>query len=181
MKYINSCFTILFLIIWISIHIDAQIIENYRDPFSYITTEVTVLNYGSIGKVLEVKEEQYQGSRTRHHNIIVRTKDLDVLKKSLETAIEWIELNKAHKKKFTKEVCCRFYAIQKYHYEINNMWDTTLAFDVSVIFKGHENGNFTLHINALGFTTSKKEFVEKFLKILNGKSANKDIDEIFKD
>ena len=105
------------------------------------------------------------------------------LKNGIKTAINWIDLNKTHQKTFEKEIC-RFKVMKKYKFDSWG-YDSSHAEDMTLMFFGKSNGSFELLLkiyssygNFLEF--NDRELVTKFKEILDGRSANVEIDEIFK-
>lgn len=106
-----------------------------------------------------------------------------ILKDGLTTALKWIALNEDHQKTFEKEIC-RFKAMEKELYKFHGYVDQ-FSVEMTLLFKGYPGGVFELEIKTYdGFSVfilfEEKEQVEKFKGMLNGKSANKEIDDIFK-
>lgn len=107
----------------------------------------------------------------------------NVLKTGLQTALKWADLNMTHKKNFEKEIC-RFKAMDYEAYKHFGYVDE-FSKEMKILFKGYTNGTFELKIaeyNSLfGFLNFyDKASIRKFIDLLNGKSANKEIDDIFK-
>lgn len=106
-----------------------------------------------------------------------------ILREGIGTAIKWIDLNVIHQKDFEKEIC-RFKAMDKEEYKFHGYVDQ-LAVEIILNFKGYSDGTFEIEIKQydsysvfIGF--SDKDMVINFRDLLDGKSANKEIDDIFK-
>lgn len=106
------------------------------------------------------------------------------LKQGIRTAIKWIDLNKTHKKTFKKEVC-RFKAMDKELYKFHGYVDE-FSKEITLLFKGKPDGSFEVTIkpynSSYGYFIefTNKEMIEKFKDFLDGKSANEEIADIFK-
>jgi hypothetical protein len=110
------------------------------------------------------------------------------LNEGLNTALKWIDLNRIHNKEFEKEVC-RFMVMEKGNYRTYG-YVPGMGSESQLLFTGHSDGSFNLILETNDLHTSlnyspflyfkTKENVVKFKDILNGKSANKEIDDIFK-
>jgi hypothetical protein len=95
----------------------------------------------------------------------------------------WIDLNKTHKKSFEKEIC-RFKAMDKEQYKFHGYVEQFTE-EMTLLFKGKSDGSFELIIKPYNsYSTfikfTDKDMVEKFKALLDGKSANKEIDDVFK-
>lgn len=105
------------------------------------------------------------------------------LKEGIRTAIKWIDLNTTHQKDFEKEIC-RFKAMEKELYKFHGYVDE-FAVEMTLNFKGYLDGTFVLEIKQYDsysafITFSDKDMIISFRDLLDGKSANKEIDDIFK-
>lgn len=106
-----------------------------------------------------------------------------ILIQSIKKAIEWYDLNQLHKKSFTKEIN-RFKVMDKETYQFHGYVEQFTK-NAKVTFAGYSNGDCVCNIeidnNSIPFLTlSSKKAMQDFLNILQGKSANPDIDNIFK-
>lgn len=106
-----------------------------------------------------------------------------ILQNSLRKAINWAEINRTQRKDFEKEIA-RIRVTDKTTYEFYRRYIPEFSKECIILFRGFEDGTFVLSVNitadvkSLSFNT--KEAIEKFIEILNGKSVNKEIDDIFK-
>jgi hypothetical protein len=104
------------------------------------------------------------------------------LKEGIKTAIKWIDLNSTHQKDFEKEIC-RFKAMEKETYKFHGYVDQ-FAVEMTLNFKGNADGTFAVEIKQYdSYSTfiefSDKDMIISFRDLLDGKSANKEIDDIF--
>lgn len=107
----------------------------------------------------------------------------NVLKTGLQTALKWADLNLTHKKYFEKEIS-RFKAMDYELFKHMGYIDQA-ALEMKILFKGYHNGSFEVVIGKYNSRDrflyfSDKASIRKFIDLLNGKSANKEIDNIFK-
>ncbi|GGG12774.1 hypothetical protein [Pontibacter amylolyticus] len=108
---------------------------------------------------------------------------LSTLKQGIKKAIEWSTLNETHQKGFEKEIC-RFKVMKKELYKFHGYVDGFTS-EMTLLFKGYEDGSFDLVIRPYNSSFDKfiefndKGMVKKFNNLLHGKSANKEIDDIF--
>jgi len=104
------------------------------------------------------------------------------LQAGLKKAVSWAKLNEEHKKEFEKEII-RIRVTDKDTYEFYKKYISEFSKEAILAFQGHEDGSFTLTLtvtdDVVEITLSSKEGVEDFIKLLQGKSVNKGIDEIF--
>ena len=138
----------------------------------------------------EGNKKSYSNELTLDHAYRLGPTSTKTLKEGLRTAIKWIDLNVTHQKDFEKEVC-RFRAMEKETYKFHGYVDQ-FAVEMTLYFKGNSDGTFVLEIkqndSPLTFNTfsdkfitfSDKKMIISFLDLLDGKSANKEIDDIFK-
>lgn len=106
---------------------------------------------------------------------------VNILKQGLKKILTWADLNRTHKKEFEKEVC-RFRVMEKEEYRFHG-YIPQITREVIVNFYGKDDGAFSC---IFSFKEDRYElhFVNKvqvndFLKLLNGQSVNKNIDNIF--
>lgn len=105
------------------------------------------------------------------------------LKEGIRTAINWINLNTQHKKAFEKEIC-RFKAMDKELYKSVGYIDE-FAVEMTLTFRGYSDGTFLLVIKEYDSLSTFIMFIDidmvnVFRDLLDGKSPNKEIDDIFK-
>lgn len=100
-------------------------------------------------------------------------------------AIEWATLNKTHRKGFSKEVC-RFRVMDKQQYDFHG-YVAEFTKEMIMEFQGYDSGSFLLELstrefsaNASFFSFNSVEELKSFRDLLDGKSVNKEIDDIFK-
>jgi hypothetical protein len=107
---------------------------------------------------------------------------IKILKDAINTSIKWSKLNKEHQKEFEKEIV-RFKVMNKERYKFHGYVDSFTQ-EFTIIFKGYDSGLFEIIIKEYdGFN----DFIRidnttqllNFQNLLNGKSVNKEIDEIF--
>ncbi|WP_439880740.1 hypothetical protein ACSX1A_16485 [Pontibacter sp. MBLB2868] len=108
---------------------------------------------------------------------------LVTLKQGIKKALEWVKLNELHQKAFEKEIC-RFKVMDKEQYKFHGYVDQITS-EIVLLFKGFEDGSFELMIKPYNSSYdtfiefSDKEMLQNFDNLLNGRSANKEIDDIF--
>jgi len=104
------------------------------------------------------------------------------LKEGIRISLKWIELNATYLKDFEKEIC-RFKAMKKTDFEFHG-YNDHLADEMILNFKGNSDGTFLLEIktfySSAFISLSDKNMVISFRDLLDGKSTNKEIDDIFK-
>lgn len=110
---------------------------------------------------------------------------LKTLKNCVETAIKWAELNEIHRKTFNKEIC-RVVVMNKDVFDFHG-YVREFTEELTVVFYGYSNTTFKIEmksnsrlINSSFITISSKKELTDFKDMLNGKSVNKEIDDIFK-
>lgn len=108
-----------------------------------------------------------------------------ILKEGISTAQKWINLNLEHNKTFSKEIC-RIIATKKDSYDFHG-FVKEFSDEIIVTFYGFSDGNFKLKIEVFDGHMSDDfiiienlNMLKKFQQLLNGKSANNEIDDIFK-
>lgn len=158
--------------------------KDTKHSYSFIET-YEQNNYGS--KELKLKFQYYYNSN-----------NTEVIKKGIKTALEWVSLNYQHKKEFTKEIC-RFRGIINHTYNfikilfqnndirsVNTHYDMG-GVDFKLVFIGKSDGTSKIQIEVKQMFDFEKmlvleseERIEKFRDMLDGKSINSDIDDIFK-
>lgn len=109
---------------------------------------------------------------------------IKILKSGINTAIKWVNLNEVHQKDFTKEIC-RFTATDKKTFDFYQKHIDQFADEIVMTFYGYSDGTFKIVIgennNFSPFITINNMYMlDGFNDLLNGKSANKEIDDIFK-
>lgn len=102
---------------------------------------------------------------------------------SIKTAIEWSDLNKSHLKSFTKEIN-RFKVVSKENYKTFGYIDPVIE-EAKVVFIGWINASnyFKVEVkvdNSEFLTFRTREDLVNFLNILQGRSGNSEVDNIFK-
>lgn len=104
------------------------------------------------------------------------------LQAGLKKAANWAKLNEEHKKEFEKEVI-RIRVTDKETYEFYKRYISEFSKEAKLIFQGYEDGTFTLNLtvtdDVVSITISTTEGINNFIKLLQGKSVNKGIDDIF--
>ncbi|MDI6050589.1 hypothetical protein QLS31_12175 [Flavobacterium sp. XS2P24] len=106
-----------------------------------------------------------------------------LLKDAISTSIKWSKLNEEHEKKFEKEIV-RFKVMDKESYKFHGYVDKFTE-EFTLIFRGYEDGIFEVIIKKYdGFGDFIKidtmNQLVNFQDLLNGKSANNEIDDVFK-
>lgn len=109
--------------------------------------------------------------------------NLKTLKDGVKTSLKWIELNNSHNKTFQKEVC-RFKTMEKELFKFHGYVDE-FATEMTMIFYGESDGSFKIEIKpynsySVFITFTDLEMLRGFKDLLDGKSANNEIDDIFK-
>ncbi len=145
--------------------------------------KIVVVTKGS-SIFIETYKESYGGKWTIDDVYRLGPSAKRTLLNGLDKTIEWAELNVGHKKEFQKEVCCRFKVMNKDTYEFHGYVEEFTT-EFNMIFRGHSDGTFELVIGSVG---SRLSFLELYSKkeikdlkdMLNGKSVNEEIDDIFK-
>lgn len=134
-------------------------------------------------KGLESRSTKLEKNFSQTHNYRLGPSASNALKKGVITAIEWINLNEQHKKDFEKEIC-RFHIMNRTDFE-NHGYSNHLASEMQLLFIGKSDGSFEFVLKDpistgrfIEFT--EKELVNKFRNLLDGKSTNDEIDDIFK-
>ena len=104
------------------------------------------------------------------------------LQAGLKKAASWATLNEDHKKEFEKEIV-RIRVTDKDTYEFYRKYIPEFSTEAILSFQGHEDGTFTLTLSVTKdvaqITLTTKDGVNNFIKLLQGKSVNNDVDEIF--
>lgn len=110
------------------------------------------------------------------------------LQAALKKAIEWAKLNEKHKKQFKKEII-RLKFVEKGEYEsLSNSevftYNHMRKDEAKLIFSGYESGEFLVELNVSGtfrmsFFFENIKMLEDTISLLQGKSVNKEIDDIF--
>jgi len=149
---------------------------------SYAQERITVLTNAS-ETFIETYKKLYSNEFTLDHAYRLGPTSTKTLKEGIRIAIKWIDLNATHQKDFEKEVC-RFKAMDKEPYKFHGYVDQ-LAVEMTLYFKGNSDGTFVLEIKQYDsyskfISFSDKEMIISFRDLLDGKSANKEIDDIFK-
>jgi hypothetical protein len=106
-----------------------------------------------------------------------------ILKDGVKTSLKWIELNNSHYKTFQKEIC-RFKTMEKELFKFHGYVDE-FAKEMTMIFYGESDGSFKIEIKqynsySVFITFTDLEMLRGFKDLLDGKSANNEIDDIFK-
>ena len=104
------------------------------------------------------------------------------LQNGLRKAVSWAKLNEEHKKEFEKEII-RIRVTDKDTYEFYRRYIPEFSKEAILAFQGHDDGSFTLTLtitdDVVDITLATADGVNDFIKLLQGKSVNKGIDEIF--
>lgn len=149
---------------------------------SYAQERITVL-INTTETYIETYEKRYSDKFVLDKAYRLGPTSAKTLKEGIRTAIKWIDLNITHQKDFEKEIC-RFKAMEKGLYKFHGYVDQ-FAEEMTLNFKGYSDGTFVLEIKQYNsystfITFSDKDMVISFRDLLDGKSANKEIDDIFK-
>ncbi|SHM79421.1 hypothetical protein [Flavobacterium xanthum] len=109
--------------------------------------------------------------------------NLKTLKEGVKTSLKWIDLNDTHNKTFQKEVC-RFKTTEKESFKFHGYVDQ-FATEMVMIFNGEVDGTFKIEIKPYNsflvfITFTDVEMLKGFKDLLDGKSANNEVDDIFK-
>ncbi|RTL59560.1 MAG: hypothetical protein EKK37_07270 [Sphingobacteriales bacterium] len=104
------------------------------------------------------------------------------LQAGLKKAKSWAKLNKEHKMAFEKEII-RIRLTDKKIYEFYKKYISGFSKEAKLIFQGHQDGSFTLTLtitdDVVDITLNTEDGVDDFIKMLQGKSVNKEVDETF--
>lgn len=105
------------------------------------------------------------------------------LKSGIKKALEWADLNKEHQKEFDKEVC-RFKVMDKETYKFHGYVDEFTK-EMVLTFHGNSSGGCSASLKIYDsygtfLSLDSKEDMNDILDMLNGKSVNDEIDDIFK-
>lgn len=108
---------------------------------------------------------------------------LKTLKDGVKTSLKWIEINNSYYKTFQKEVC-RFKTMEKESFKFHGYVDE-FAEEMTMIFYGESDGSFKIEIKpynsySIFITFTNLDMLRGFKDLLDGKSANNEIDDIFK-
>ena len=100
-----------------------------------------------------------------------------------QKAIEWANLNEQHNKEFEKEIT-RLRVMNKDTYIFYKEFISEFSEEGLLNFYGYENGRFMVELEFRSSSTNIKfndlDDLKSFKRILEGKSANTEIDNIFK-
>jgi hypothetical protein len=149
---------------------------------SYAQERITVAT-NAAETFIETYEKSYTNQFTLDKAYRLGPTATKTLKEGIRTAIKWIDLNATHQKDFEKEIC-RFKAMEKELYKFHG-YVAQFAVEMTLNFKGNSNGTFILEIkqydsNSRFISFSDMDMIISFRDLLDGKSANKEIDDIFK-
>ncbi len=104
------------------------------------------------------------------------------LQAGLKKAASWAKLNEQHNKDFEKEII-RIRVTDKETFEFYRKYISEFSKEAKLVFQGHEDGSFTLTLtitdDVVNITITTTDGINDFIKMLQGKSVNKGIDEIF--
>jgi hypothetical protein len=114
--------------------------------------------------------------------IWVGPQTLITLQSGVKKAITWANKNIEVQMEFTKEIG-RFRTMDKQTYSFYKKYISEFSNEGKLIFNGYSDGTFQLDFEVDGspfrIKISSVEALESFLSLLQGKSANKDVDDIF--
>lgn len=146
---------------------------------------------------IETYEKKYEvkltrnGSEVNYNNYNFKLIDayrlgpssLKKLKEGINTALNWTDLNVNHKKSFEKEIC-RIKVMEKEDYKFHGYIEQ-LQKEMVLVFKGFSDGTFLIELkfydsNYNFIKIQTKDMLINFKNLLNGKSSNSDVDDIFK-
>lgn len=107
-----------------------------------------------------------------------------VLKDGIKTAVKWAELNQQYNREFNKEIS-RFSVMEKEIYKFYKKYINEFSDELIMTFKGLESGEFEFEIknnnDFIDFIRiNDLEMLINFQNLINGKSVNNEIDELFK-
>lgn len=110
------------------------------------------------------------------------TTSLTTLREGVNTSLKWIELNITHNKTFQKEIC-RFKTMEKESFKFHGYVDE-FATEMAMIFYGNSDGSFKIVIKQYNSYSEFIIFTDLykligFKNLLDGNSANNEIDDIF--
>jgi hypothetical protein len=132
-----------------------NILESYRPP----TNSKSVTSLGEV----------WVGPQT-----------LLTLQSGVKKAIEWATKNQEYLKEFSKEVV-RFRTMDKESYSFYKKYISEFSSEGKLMFNGFADGTFDLEfaVSEFNITLSSVESLQSLLSILQGKSSNEEIDDIF--
>lgn len=148
-------------------------------------TVVKLKNGSTIIECKKVLEESgtFGSNETDIGNYWITGETNVLLQNGLKKAINWAKLNEEHKKEFEKEII-RIRITDKDVYEFYKKYISEFSKEAKLVFQGHEDGSFTLYLtitqDTVDITLVTADDIDNFIKMLQGKSVNKEIDEIFK-
>jgi len=147
--------------------------------------KVVQLTNGGIFVESSRKVESFMGSTITENNksFYVGSNDKKSLISGVQKAIEWAELNKTHNKEFEKEIT-RIRVMEKESYLFYKKFISEFLAECILNFYGIKNGDFKVSLGCPNISTSIKlesiNDLKNLKNILNGKSGNSEIDNIFK-
>ncbi len=101
----------------------------------------------------------------------------------IQKAIEWAELNETYNKEFEKEIT-RIRVMEKESFMFYKEFISQFSEECQLNFYGYDNGNFKVVLefpkSDTRITLTNIEDLRNLKNILNGKSGNSEIDDIFK-
>lgn len=151
---------------------------------SQLITVVKLKNGSAIVECKKVSEGGgiFGSSETDAGKYWITTQTNASLQAGLTKAISWAKLNEEYKKEFEKEII-RIRVTDKDTYEFYKRYISEFSKEAKLVFQGHEDGSFTLTLtitdDVVDITLATTGGVNDFIKLLQGKSVNKGIDEIF--
>ena len=104
------------------------------------------------------------------------------LQSALKKAVSWAKLNEEHQKAFDKEII-RIRVTDKEHYEFYRKYIPEFSKEAILTFYGYADGSFlislTIKDDLVDISLESIEGINDLIKMLQGKSINKEIDDIF--
>jgi len=148
---------------------------------------ITVVHMKNGSAIIECKKVIdgggiFENRETDNGKYWISTQTNNLLQAGLKKAITWAKLNEEHQKEFEKEII-RIRVTEKETYEFYRRYIPEFSKEAKLIFEGHTDGTFTLSLtvtdDVVTITIATTEGVNNLIKLLQGKSVNSDIDEIF--
>lgn len=142
-----------------------------------------IVSINKIDTYIETYKKSYSKNFILDEAYRLGPSSFKTLKEGVRTALKWIDINSEYNKTFEKEIC-RFKAMEKEQYKFHGYVDQ-FAKELILNFRGYSNGTFVIEIKEYdGYSTfiklNEKYMVISFRDLLEGKSVNKEIDDIFK-
>lgn len=140
-------------------------------------------NGSAIIEFKNISNEIFGNNANRDGEYWITAQTNILLQAALKKAITWADLNKEHQKEFEKEII-RVRVTDKETYEFYRHYIPEFSKEAKLIFQGYEDGSFTLSLIVISDIVSidfiSVEQASNFIKLLQGRSVNSEIDNIFR-